>query len=264
MKYAIYQAEIIPAKPEVNRRNIRNWILEQVEQDKPDTIVLPEMWNTGYALTELAHTADQNAEMSISFLSELAKTHRINIIGGSIGNKKAGQFYNTSLIFNLDGELVYQYDKIHLVPMLNEPTYLTGGQEKAHIFELGQIKMGLIICYDLRFPELARQLALEGAQVLHVVAQWPTARKDHWKYLQIARAIENQFFVVSSNTVGKNDDTMYAGTSMIIDPWGTTVAIGDEMKAETITATIDLSIVPKIRKEVPVFSSRVPKLYDSY
>lgn len=262
MKYAVYQTEIIPANPDANRKNVLEWVRESVKQDKPDTIVLPEMWNTGYALTELESKADQDAEPTTSFLSELAKKHHINIIGGSIGNRKAGKFYNTSLVFNRQGELVYQYDKIHLVPMLNEHHYLTGGQEKARVFELDNIKMGLIICYDLRFPELARQLALQGAQVLHIVAQWPTARKDHWKYLQIARAIENQLFVVSCNTVGANDGTEFAGESMIIDPWGTVIATGDTKNNETITATIDLGAVPKIRKDVPVFSSRVPEMYD--
>jgi predicted amidohydrolase len=263
MKYAIYQTEIIPADPESNRQNVRDWILEQVKHDKPDTVVLPEMWNTGYALTKLEQTADQDAAPTVSFLGDLARTHQINIIGGSIANKKSGQLYNTSLVFNRDGEIVYQYDKIHLVPMLNEHLYLTGGQEKAHIFELDHIKMGLIICYDLRFPELARQLALQGAQVLHIVAQWPDVRKDHWNYLQIARAIENQFYVVSCNTVGENEDTTFAGCSMIIDPWGSVLTAGDPKLRTTLKCKIDLNTVPKIRKDVPVFSSRVPNLYES-
>src|SRR5699024_10031580 len=144
----------------------------------------------------------QDSEPTKSFLSNLAKSYHINIIGGSIGNQKQGNFYNTSLVFNRQGELVYYYDKIHLVPMLDEPQYLTGGEKKAAMFELDQIKMGLITCYDLRFPEISRMLALQDIQVLHIVAEWPAARRDHWKTLQAARAIENQFFVVSSNAVG--------------------------------------------------------------
>nr|GGG88286.1 hydrolase [Virgibacillus oceani] len=262
MKYAVYQTEIVPASPEVNRKNVSTWVTEIVQQNKPDTIVLPEMWNTGYALTELDSAADLNSQPTKSFLQDLAKTYSINIIGGSISNKKGGKIYNSSLVFNRNGELVYQYDKIHLVPMLDEHLYLAGGQKKVQVFELDDVKMGLIICYDLRFPELARMIALEGAQVLHIVAEWPSARKDHWRALQIARAIENQFFVVSGNTVGSCNGTEYAGESMVIDPWGTIVAAGSSKNAETITASIDLSIVPKIRKEVPVFSSRVPEMYD--
>src|SRR5699024_6589962 len=121
--------------------------------------------------------------------------YNVIIVGGSYANKKNGKVYNTSTVIDRTGKTVYEYDKMHLVPMLNEPAYLEGGKEKARVFEVEGVKMGLIICYDLRFPELARSLALEGAEVLYVTAEWPTVRKDHWKNLLIARAIENQMFV---------------------------------------------------------------------
>jgi predicted amidohydrolase len=261
LKYAIYQTEIIPANSEANEAQIHQWIEDTVQNDKPDTVVLPELWNTGYALESLTEKADTNGERTKAFLRDLAKKHSINIIGGSVGNKKAGKIFNSSFVFNRNGELVNEYDKIHLVPMLNEHHYLEGGENKGEVFELDGIKMGLITCYDLRFPELARQLALEGANVLHIVAQWPKTRKDHWRHLQLARAIENQQFVISCNTVGFCDDTEFAGNSMVIDPWGNEIKFGDPSKKETITTTIDLSIVPQIRKDVPVFSSRVPKFY---
>lgn len=262
MKYAIYQMEVIAGNPETNRENVAKWIETVAKQEEPDTIVLPEMWNTGYALPELPDIADRDGEPTKSFLSNLAKTYHINIIGGSIGNQKQGKFYNTSMVFNRQGELVYEYDKIHLVPMLDEPSYLTGGKQKVQTFELDHVKMGLIICYDLRFPELTRKLALDGAQVLHIVAEWPAARRDHWKTLQVARAIENQFFVVSSNTVGTYQNTDYAGESLVVDPWGTTSKSAGKTNRETLTATLDLSAVPKIRKDVPVFASRVPEMYE--
>src|SRR5699024_11794604 len=97
MKYAIYQMDVVTADPEANREKIHDWVNERVKQDKPDMIVLPEMWNTGYALAELENTADKDAEPTISFLSDLAKKNNINIIGGSVGNKKTDRFYNTSL-----------------------------------------------------------------------------------------------------------------------------------------------------------------------
>src|SRR5690625_2162829 len=156
MKYAIYQMDVVTADPEENREKIQDWINERVKQDKPDTVVLHERWNTGYGLAELENTADKDAEPTSSFLSDLAKKNNIDIIGGSVGNKRADRFYNSSLVFNRHGDIVYQYDKIHLVPMLDEHKFLTGGQEKAHVFELDGIKMGLIICYDLRFPEIGR------------------------------------------------------------------------------------------------------------
>ncbi|WP_249869485.1 carbon-nitrogen family hydrolase [Oceanobacillus saliphilus] len=262
MKHAIYQMDIVPGNPEANRLRVEKWVKETVEKESPDIIVLPEMWTTAYTLDDLEKHADVDGEPTTSFLKKLASTFHINIIGGSVANKKHGKFYNTSIVVNRDGEHIYEYDKIHLVPMLNEPAYLTGGTRKVQVFELDGVKMGLLICYDLRFPELARSLALKGAEVMYVVAEWPTARKDHWKALQIARAIENQFFVVSCNRIGSYSGEDFAGTSMIIDPRGNPLKIGSETEEETLVETLSLDMVKAIRKEVPIFTSRVPHMYE--
>ncbi|QGH33763.1 carbon-nitrogen family hydrolase [Gracilibacillus salitolerans] len=261
MKYAIYQMDVVVADPEANREKIKNWIEREVDDDKPDTVVLPEMWNAGYALDRLDGLADNNGENTIPFLSDLAKKNNINIIGGSIANQKENGIYNTSYVFNREGKLVHHYDKMHLVPMLDEPKYLNGGEAKGAIFELEGVKMGVIICYDLRFPELMRAIALQGAEVLHIVAQWPTARKDHWKFLQYARAIENQCYVISANSSGSCNGTDFAGESMVINPSGELVASGLPEQESTISASIDLTKVAEIRKNIPVFDSRVPHLY---
>ncbi|MGM0873846.1 MAG: carbon-nitrogen family hydrolase [Bacillota bacterium] len=260
MNFAIYQMEVIPGNPAENRQKVKRWIEEVTEAGKVDTVVLPEMWTTSYTLTDLHELADKEGEQTKAFLKEQAVKHKINIVGGSVANNKGGHIYNSSFVFNAKGELVHEYDKIHLVPMLNEHLYLKGGQKSAETFELNGIKMGLIICYDLRFPELIRSLALDGAQVLFVVAEWPTARKNHWVALQVARAIENQMYVVSSNCVGTCDEVDYAGTSMIIDPWGDVLKQGTENE-ETLIETLDLEKVAHARKDVPIFSSRVPSLY---
>ncbi|WP_067841788.1 carbon-nitrogen family hydrolase [Amphibacillus sediminis] len=261
MKYAIYQMDVVVADPKINRTKIQKWIEAQVSENKPDTVVLPEMWNAGYALEKLDHLADNNGEVTIPFLSMLAQEYQINIIGGSIANKKEKGIYNTSYVFNRDGELVHQYNKIHLVPMLDEPKYLIGGEEKGTVFTLDGVKMGVIICYDLRFPELMRDLALQGAEVIHVVAQWPTSRKDHWKSLQYARAIENQCYLISANSSGVCNGTNFAGESLIINPFGELVTSGLPETESTVEASIDLAMVTEIRKNIPVFDSRVPHLY---
>lgn len=261
MKYSICQMEVIPGKTDANREKVTAWMEEVVSSEKPDTVVLPEMWTTGYTLPELPQYADIDGEPTSTFLCDLAKKHEVNIVGGSFANKKDEKIYNSSIVINRSGMVVYRYDKIHLVPMLDEPAYLAGGENHAEIFELEGVKMGLIICYDLRFPELMRKLALEGAQVVHVVAEWPTARKEHWRALQLARAIENQMFIVSSNSVGEYNGVEYAGNSMVIDPWGTVQAEGDGVTEQTISSSISLDLTKKVRNDVPVFSSRVPKYY---
>ncbi|MFC4023406.1 carbon-nitrogen family hydrolase [Oceanobacillus longus] len=261
MKHVIYQMDIIPGDPEANRLKVGKWVKEIAQKEQPDIVVLPEMWTTAYTLEDLENYADTDGEPTTSFLQHLAKMYHINIIGGSIANMKNGKIYNTSIVVNREGELVYTYDKIHLVPMLDEPVYLTGGAEKVQVFELDGVKMGIIICYDLRFPELARKLALEGAEVMYVVAEWPTVRKDHWKALQIARAIENQFFVVSCNRIGEYNNEDFAGTSMMIDPRGKILKVGSETEEETLIESITLDLVKEIRKDVPIFKSRVPHMY---
>lgn len=262
MKYAIYQMDIVAGKPKENMKKVEQWTEQVVKEENPDVLVLPEMWTTAFTLSTLDEVADVNTEPSKPFLEELAKKHNVNIIGGSVANKREdGGIYNTAIVVNREGETVYEYDKIHLVPMLDEHKYLTGGTEKVEVFELDGIKMGVIICYDLRFPELARKLMLDGAQVLHIVAEWPVQRKEHWQHLQIARAIENQMFVMTCNRVGTYDGEEFAGTSMAIDPWGTPIKTGSVTEEETLIATIDPAAVHDIRKNVPIQTSRVPSLY---
>ncbi|GAE93318.1 aliphatic amidase amiE [Gracilibacillus boraciitolerans JCM 21714] len=164
MNYLIYQMDVVVANPEANRLKIEKWMENEVSDTNIDTVILPEMWNAGYALDRLEELADQDGRDSLPFLRELAMKFQVNIIAGSIAIKKKGAIYNTSYIINRHGDVVYVYDKIHLVPMLDEPKFLNGGEERGKIFELDGIKMGVIICYDLRFPELMRSLVLQGGR----------------------------------------------------------------------------------------------------
>ncbi|MCT1576761.1 carbon-nitrogen family hydrolase [Oceanobacillus kimchii] len=261
MRYAIYQMDIVPGNPEANRLKVKTWIEKTVSMNDIDIIVLPEMWTTGYTLAELNEVADEEEEPTCSFLQQLARDNQVHIIGGSIANKRNGKINNTAIVVNSNGEKVYKYDKIHLVPMLDEPTYLDGGEEKVCTFELDGVKMGLIICYDLRFPELTRSLAVSGAEVIYIVAEWPSARKDHWKALQLARAIENQCYIISANRVGIYNNVEFCGLSSVINPWGEIQTLGSDHHEETIIDSIDLQKVSEARKNVPIFESRVPKLY---
>lgn len=254
--------EVIGGSPKENRLKVKQWLKRIKESENPDTVILPELWTTSFMLKDLDRLADVEGYPTKDFLRNLAKSYKVNIVGGSIANKVNGKIYNTSYVFNKNGELVYEYSKVHLVPMLDEHLYLTGGDNEAKIFELDGIKMGLIICFDLRFPELARTLALQGAQVLYVVAQWPTPRKFHWTTLQEARAIENQVYLISSNNVGTVNDVKYAGSSMIVDPMGETIRQGSVNQEETITEDLDINEVVNVRESIPVFESRVPHLYN--
>ncbi|MFC4409948.1 carbon-nitrogen family hydrolase [Chungangia koreensis] len=263
MKTAIYQMQVVPGKPEENMLKISEFVRLACESDKPDVVVLPEMWTTSYTLKEIHLHADEDGKQVVPFLQTLAKSYDVNIVGGSFANKVGGKVYNTAVVVDRKGTVVYKYDKVHLVPMLQEPDFLEGGQAVPEVFELDGVKAGVIICYDLRFPELIRPLALEDAEVLFIVAEWPEARINHWKTLQIARAIENQMFVVSANSVGTYDGVTYGGTSLIIDPWGEVLAEGG-MDEGVLEAEFDVKLTMEVREKVPVFTSRVPHLYKSH
>ena len=235
-------------------------MIKDAMKDKPDVLVLPETWNTGFFPKEnLKELCCNDADTVKKIIGSLAKEHSVNIVAGSVSNIRDGKVYNTALVFNRMGECVAEYDKTHLFSPMAEDKYYTGG-DKLCRFELDGVMCGVIICYDLRFPELTRKLALDGIDILFVVSQWPDVRIFHLHTLAIARAIENEIFVACCNSCGKANKTVYGGSSLIIDPSGKTLALAGD-KEEIIYADCDLSVLSQIRESIPVFSDRHPELY---
>ncbi|WP_323704339.1 carbon-nitrogen family hydrolase [Mammaliicoccus sp. Dog046] len=258
LKIAIYQMQVIPGEPEKNMDKVEQW-LNQLD-DEIDIAVLPEMWNTSYKLSELNRIADEEGKVILPFLQKKAKEINMHIFAGSIAYKSGDDIYNRSLVINKKGQCINTYDKVHLVPMLNEHHYLTSGKKKPSVFQLDDIEMGTIICYDLRFPELSRSLALEDAKVIFVPAQWPKSRIDHWKALLRARAIENQVFIVACNGVGDCDENTFGGASLVYGPDGELInALYDE--EGTVEVELDFETQEKIREAVPIFNSLRTDLY---
>ena len=261
MRTHIIQFEIKDGDVQYNVDKVKAEINKLVLEEN-DVVVLPEMWSTGYRLEEIDTLASDHLEPILSDMKQLAKAHKINIIGGSIANKVDEEVYNTAFVINTAGELVHQYSKMHLVPMLDEPKYLAAGEEKISVFDLNGEKAGLVICYDLRFPELFRDLALMDAKIIFVVAEWPIERTEHWRTLLKARAIESQCYIVGSNVVGtQTNGTTFAGHSVIIDPFGIVLAEGDDKSEQVVSETIDVSRISQIREDVPIFKSRRKELY---
>ncbi|MCR8642219.1 carbon-nitrogen family hydrolase [Paenibacillus sp. N1-5-1-14] len=256
----LLQMDIKIGEPEINYTTLANLLEEAVSVPiKPDVIVIPEMWNTGYALDRVHILADSNGERTKSLLSTFARDHQVHIIGGSVADKRGQDVYNTIYVFDREGQLTADYSKIHLFRLMDEHEYLVAGEEVGS-FEIEGVPAGMMICYDIRFPELSRKLALNGAKILFVPAQWPHPRLHHWRTLLMARAIENQMYVVSCNRVGTSGSTDFFGHSMIIDPWGEVLAEGGEEPA-LIQAQIDLDLVEQVRSKIPVFGDRKPHLY---
>jgi predicted amidohydrolase len=143
---------------------------------------------------------------------------------------------------------------------MDEGKYLQSG-DALGIFEMPWGKGALAICYDLRFPELFRRYALDGAGVVLLPSEWPTPRIEHWRTLIKARAIENQCFVLACNRVGADRANTFGGRSAAIDPWGKVLAEGNDTTPDLLVATLDLDLIEQARSFLPVFADRRPDVY---
>jgi len=259
MKISMVQCELYPGDPEKNYALIEDKIKEATE-DEPDVIILPEMWNTTFFPEHVKELADQDGERTQNLLSRLAKELQVNIVGGSVARKSDDLLYNTSYSYNRAGELVGDYDKVHLFSPSGEDDIFENGDQLT-TFKFDGVKCGVITCYDVRFPEWVRKNALEDIQILFVPAAWPEVRTNHWVTLNRARAIENQFFVVHTNVLGENPSGKMGGHSAIIDPWGEYV-VEPQAEKGIYSGEVDLSVIKNIRESINVFRDRKPGLYE--
>ena len=155
-----------------------------------------------------------------------------------------------------------QYDKIHLFRLMDEHLWMSAGSNTTHA-DLCDVKTGLAICYDLRFPEIFRHYALNQVNLILIPAEWPIIRIEHWKILLKARAIENQCFIAAVNTVGKSGSNTFGGSSAVIDPWGNVLIEGSQQDESLLNVEIDLSEISKARNTIPVFEDHRPEIYSN-
>jgi len=259
MQIALIQQTVSPGNKQANYDRVTQ-LVEQANALplKPDLIILPELWSTGYDLAALNHLASDEGHEEAEFLGNLAKKHRIWFAGGSVASKTRKGITNRAQIIDRNGILQAAYDKVHLVPMLNEDKYLAAGSNLC-IHKIEGISFGFAICYDIRFCEFIRKLVLNGAQALIVAAEWPLVRLNHWQALLRARAIENQCYVLAANNVAAGD-APFAGNSVAHGPDGSTLC-RLEFQEGINQVRIDLQEVERIRAAVPVFKDRRPELY---
>lgn len=257
MKISVVQMDMKLDLPQENFVHAEALICRAAAEN-PDVILLPETWNTGFRpRTGLASLCDGNGAETKRRIGALARECGVNIVAGSVSTLRDGHIYNTAYVFDRTGECIAQYDKTHLFSHQDEDKFYTPG-DLLCTFSLDGVKCGLVICYDVRFPELVRTLALRGVEVLFVPAQWPAVRRYPWETLLAARAIENQFFVAACNSCAS--DTQCGGFSRILDPLGSVLAAADS--SETIlSAALDLNAVAECRAKITVYRDRRPKLY---
>ncbi len=223
-------------------------------------VVFPELWTSGYALDRARDLASPLNTGTFAQVSTVATQHKISILGSML-ELRGETVSNSAPFIAPNGRLQGVYRKLHLFKLMKEHQYLQAGQSPL-LLDLPWGKTGIAICYDLRFPELFRRYALEGARIILLPAEWPAERINHWRVLLQARAIENQLYIVAVNTIGTIGDTRFGGHSMVVDPWGSIlVEAGDE--AALLTLDLDLDRVEQVRQRIPVFDDRRPELYES-
>jgi predicted amidohydrolase len=221
-----------------------------------DLAVLPEMWNCGFAYRELNELAKRTPQV-VEEMGRLSREHGIVLIG-SVPEPDGNKVCNTAYVLD-QGNLLGKYRKIHLFSLMNEDRAFTGGDSRL-LVDTHVGRVGVFICYDIRFPELARRLAVEGADILVVPGEWPKPREDHWRTLIRARAIENQLFVVAANCVGVVGKHDFFGTSMIVGPKGEVLAEGGYENCELL-ATLDFTTMENWRQQISCFQDRKPQYY---
>ncbi len=238
-------------------------------KDDARVVVLPEMFNCCGHTKVMVEKAENIPGRTIDFLSDKARTHRIYIVCGSVFEKVGNSMvHNTSVIVGPSGKILAKYSKIHLFDVdiqdkirYKESENVVAGH-KIVTSNIENVEVGLSICYDLRFCELFRSLALKGAKVVFIPSAFTsTTGEYHWEPLIKARAIENQIFMVAANQIGTspNNITCY-GKSMIVDPWGRVLAKAKDNE-NVITAMIDLDLLKEVRTEIPLFEHRRTDLY---
>ncbi len=235
----------------------------------PDLVVLPELWTYLGPAKRHPEVAEPIPGETSEFLARLAGRYRVWLVGGSYLEAVDGseRFHNTCPVLSPDGDLVACYRKLHLYDVEVEgkvyeesATIAPGGE--AVVASLAGVPVGLTVCYDVRFPELYRRLAVQGAWLVTVPAAFTMETgKDHWEVLLRARAIENQLYVLAAAQCGSHPPARACyGNSMVVDPWGLVLARGGYREG-VVVADVDLGHAERIRKSLPALANRRGDLF---
>lgn len=258
LNVAFYQMEISPAKKEENLQRVKNNITKNYRSEL-DLVVLPELFSTGFAYSHFLDLAEEiDSSNTLKFLEKICEEYNINIVSSILAsNPKKNTFQNIGFILHPTKGMIYSYEKIHLWG--NEKEYFQPGTAVSNPVTInGKAMVGLSICYDLRFPEVAKSMVIKGAEVLITVAAWPSARLHHFNLLAAARALENTSYHIAVNRLGVDVEPKvihYNGSSRIIDPLGNVIA-GAGSHEQMVTATLYPEILDNARSAIPVLKDR--------
>lgn len=255
MRIALVQMDVVLGDREGNLTRARRG-LEKAGQLGAQMAVLPELWGTGYDTAHWSETAEPMSTGLFAESSAMAADLGMIVSAGSLLERDESRLYNTATVWGPDGSLLASYRKQHLFSLMEEDKHLSAG-EGLTSFDLPaepDLRMGLGICYDLRFPEMFRNLALEGVGLIVIPAQWPNPRSLHWARLLQARAIENLAYVIGVNRVGGGQSTTFCGRSIAIDPWGEILAEAGDEEETVMLVDVDPGRVREARRALPVLT----------
>ena len=244
MKIALVQYSPVWENKEANKNKILSMI-ENVEGI--ELFVFPEMTLTGFTMSSREMSETIQGE-SFRFFSSIAAKKKSNVFAGII-ERRNNRIYNTLIHIKPDGNLAKLYRKVHPFSYSSENKHYNAGTKPA-ITKIKKWKIGLTICYDLRFPELFRKYGKKKTHLIVTIANWPDTRIEHWRTLLKARAIENQCYVAGVNRVGKDPKLNYVGFSSVFDPMGKEI-VTVENEENVIVVEIDKNIVNEVREKFP-------------
>ena len=233
-------------------------LLKQHEGEKIDLIIFSEVWSIGWYCSNFPKEAEtlENSP-TINVLKDIALSYKSNIIGGSLILQHKKGFTNTCPVISKKGQLITTYDKMHLFSHKGseENKYITTGNE-LKILNYKNTKIGLTICYDIRFPEIYREYSKHGVEIFVNMAAWSNKKPEHWEIMHRARAIENQCYMITVDQTGKITDKEYnLGNSMVINPWGD-IEASLQSEESCLLYEIDTDKVKELRKNFPLISDR--------
>jgi omega-amidase len=261
VKIAAAQISCVPGEIGANLRKIREFT-SRAKNAGAELIIFPETSDTGYSMPIIRKAATEWAQGAVPRLGEIAREFSIAIICG-VSEREGDRIYNSQVFFDDTGKMIAKYRKTHLVTasQIDERSVFTPGDSFVSC-QVGNFIFGLTICYDLRFPEVCRKLAVEQkANVFVNSSAWPIVRVEHLRILALTRAIENQSYLILANRSGADDDGTLCGTSVIIDPYGVILSAASVDREEIIFADISEDIVNSVRKRMAVFDHRRRDLY---
>ena len=261
MKIAVAQISCSLGDPEANLQKVREFS-RRAKELGTELIVFPEMTDTGYSMPVIREHANHWNNGFVPGLQETAREFSIAIVSG-VSERADSIIYNSQVFIDSHGDIAGKYRKTHLyaVAPVEEQTCFSPG-DCFETFVFGGLHFGFSICYDLRFPEMYRKLATEqGVGAFIISSAWPFPRVEHFRTLAMARAIENQSYVIASNRVGKDNDLWFCGSSAIIDPRGVVITAASADREELIHADLSKDLVFSVRSRVESFAHRRQDLY---